>query len=85
MTAENQNIETKIETENETEKVYRGPKWGIGKIIGFLAIICATMAIRNICMVFVYGSIYGRTIEDSYDMKIGFLNYVFMILLFAIP
>lgn len=81
MTVENQNFEASFEGKN----VYRGPKWKIGKIIAIFAIITVTLIIRNLGMVWVYGSVYDQVNAYGFEFKIGFLKYFYMILLFAIP
>ena len=81
MTVENQKFDTIYEKEN----VYRGPKWKIGKIIAIFSIITVTLIIRNLGMVWIYGSIQDQTDVLGADFKIGFMKYFLMILLFALP
>ena len=81
MTVENQNFDMTYEKEN----VYRGPKWKIGKIIAIFAIITVTLIIRNLGMIWIYGSIHDRADVLGSDFKIGFIRYFLMFLLFALP
>ena len=81
MTVENQNFESVYEREN----VYRGPKWKMGKIIAIFAIITLTLIIRNIGMVWIYGSVYDQVTAFGTEAKIGFMRYFYMVILFAIP
>ena len=81
---------TEITVENQaaaydTENVYRGKKWGFGKLLGIFAAILATVFVRDLGMAFVYGSIYDGIAENGMDESVTILHYVFMILLFAIP
>ena len=81
MTVENQNLEVALEREN----VYRGPKWKMGKIFAIFAIVTVTLIIRNLGMVWIYGSIYDEVTAYGFDLKIGFMRYLYMIILFALP
>ena len=78
MTAEKQYVD---DFANE----YRGKKWSIFAIIGIMILVCFTIAIRDIGMVFVYGSIFDRFAEIGANATVSILSYVFMILLYIIP
>ena len=78
MTAEKQYVD---DFANE----YRGKKWSIFAIIGIMILVCFTIAIRDIGMVFVYGSIYDKFADGGANATVSIFSYVFMILLYIIP
>lgn len=79
MTAEKQYVD---DFANE----YRGKKWSIFAIIGIMILVCITIAIRDIGMVFVYGSIYDKLLDPVEPAKsVSIWSYVFMLLLYIIP
>lgn len=79
MTAEKQYVD---DFANE----YRGKKWSIFAIIGIMVAIAFTIALRDIGMVFVYGSIYDKIAEvGAAKATVSFMSYVFMLLLYIVP
>lgn len=78
MTAEKQYVD-------EFESAYQGKTWTKGKIFGIMAVVCIAMVIRDIGMALIYGSIYDKIALEGPDASVSFLNYVFMVLLFALP
>ncbi len=78
MTAEKQYVE-------EFESAYQGKTWSKAKIFGIMAVVCIGMILRDIGMMFVYGSIYDEIALEGADATISLWNYVFMILLYALP
>lgn len=78
MTAEKQYVD-------DFDSAYQGKTWTMGKMFGIMLVVCVAMAIRDIGMVFVYGSIYDKIALEGADASISFMNYVFMVLLYALP
>ena len=78
MTAEKQYVEDYV-------SAYQGKTWSAAKMFGIMLVVCITMAIRDIGMIFVYGSIYDRFALEGVEVGISFMNYVFMVLLYLIP
>ena len=78
MTAEKQYVDDYV-------SAYQGKTWSAAKMFGIMLVVCITMAIRDIGMVFVYGSIYDKIALEGVDTSISFMNYVFMVLLYLLP
>ncbi|MBQ8848945.1 MAG: hypothetical protein IJ011_01265 [Clostridia bacterium] len=78
MTAEKQYVD-------DFESAYQGKAWTKGKMLGIMLVVGIAMAIRDIGMVFVYGSIYDKIALEGVDVGVGFMSYVFMILLYLLP
>lgn len=78
MTAEKQYVD-------DFESAYQGKTWTKGKVFGIMAVVCIAMVIRDIGMALIYGSIYDKIALEGPDASVSFLNYVFMVLLFALP
>ena len=74
MTAEKQYVD---DFSNE----YRGKKWSIFAIVGIMILVCLTIAIRDIGMVFVYGSIFNKFETIGATATVNIWSYVFMLLL----
>jgi len=78
MTAEKQYVD-------EFESAYQGKTWSKGKIFGILLVVFIGLVVRDIGMSFIYGSIYDKFAEEGLDATISFVNYVYMVLLYALP
>ena len=79
MTAEKQYVD---DFSNE----YRGKKWSIFAIIGIMVLVCITIAIRDIGMVFIYGSIFDKiAVDGAAKASVSFMSYVYMLLLYVVP
>ena len=79
MTAEKQYVD-------DYSSAYQGKTWSIFAVIGIMALVCIAMAVRDIGMVAVYGSIYDKiALEGSNNVSVSFMSYVFMVLLYLIP
>ena len=78
MTAEKQYVD---DFSNE----YRGKKWSIFAIVGIMILVCLTIAIRDIGMVFVYGSIFNKFETVGAAATVSIWSYVFMLLLYIVP
>ena len=79
MTAEKQYVD-------DYASAYQGKTWSIFSVIGIMALVCIAMAVRDIGMVAVYGSIFDKIALDGVNkVSVSFMNYVFMVLLYLIP
>ena len=78
MTAEKQYVD-------DFESAYQGKSWTKGKMFVIMLVVALTMAIRDIGMALIYGSIYDKIALEGIETGISFMNYVFMALLYILP
>lgn len=78
MTAEKQYVD-------DFESAYQGKTWTMGKMSVIMLIVAVTMALRDIGMMMIYGSIYDKIALEGIGTGISFMNYVFMVLLYILP